>query len=317
MPLHAHLHVDRAIPFADASVRANRYVERAKRETDVAFYVASLDGATLVRGRHQLFASTTHHAAVTRRRTGGREVFGGEGIVYLAMGLSSASVFLTCPRDRVLNRNVRGALMGLTTSGAATHYFGRDFLSVQHAPSLYVGWTRDDEGFVMLEMFVSVARPYAELDELAQKEVVTLEHVLGRTVTVDEIVDRVVHRGYGAKYGIEILERARREDEVRHLEPGPSEKLRWSTERSVPIGVVQSGLRLDAGIIQEAALAGTFFEDESGPDRLNAALVGKPARPEVFVDAINRTYGEGGVVIEGLKTLQPILEGFLETGTGP
>ena len=42
---------------------------------------------------------------ILRRRTGGASVWGGEGVVYVALGLLTASALMRCPDGRILNRH--------------------------------------------------------------------------------------------------------------------------------------------------------------------------------------------------------------------
>ncbi len=91
--------------------------------------------------------------------------------------------------------------------------------------------------------------------------------------------------------------------------------LRWSEPHEVPIGFVSAGLAVRDGVIRDARLAGDFFADADGSARLRSALVDQAASPEALVAAINATYGPRGVVIEGLRSLAPVLSAFLELGS--
>src|SRR5262249_56052748 len=112
-------------------------------------------------GGYQQARNALHAAAfanlalpVVRRHTGGAAVYGGAGVLYLALGLLDASVLMPCPPGKLLNRNVRGFLTGLRALGVAAHYFGRDFVSVAVQPAAYVGWAEYGDGRALLEFFL-------------------------------------------------------------------------------------------------------------------------------------------------------------------
>jgi hypothetical protein len=128
----------------------------------VAMYGATLRGDAWVLGAHQLASQVLPRPTVgvpspllTRRASGGVTLRAGDGIVYVALGLRERAALMPCPKARILNRNVRGALQGLRLSGIIAHYFGRDFLSVDARPAVYVGWGARTDGRVLLEFFLS------------------------------------------------------------------------------------------------------------------------------------------------------------------
>src|SRR5688500_1056522 len=61
---------------------------------------------------------------VVRRSSGGGALWASPGVLYLALGLTSASLLMACPPGRTLNRNVRGLLAGFRGLGIAAFYFG-------------------------------------------------------------------------------------------------------------------------------------------------------------------------------------------------
>lgn len=297
-----------------------------------AFYVAELTGQAISLGHYQRAEIALHpraHDRAVRRVTGGSAVAAGAGIVYVAVGLRDASVFLECPKARVLNRNVRGLLVGLTSAGAGTHYFGRDFVSVERRPAIYVAWTRTPEQHVLLEFFVSAnasfvpgdgvsAYPAHSSPPLLDKVPITLAEAWGREATLNEVADRILHKGYAKTYGLTLEESA----------PTPSDEkaaryftdvvtddsaLRWSPPHEVPIGFISAGLRRDAnGDVHEAVLSGDFFQDAAAPALLNDTLRGSKGTREDLVRAINTAYGRDGLVIEGVPSLNTILDAFTD-----
>ncbi len=306
----------------------------------VTLYGAALTGTALALGAHQpatqaVDLARAHDAglAVLRRTTGGPTYRAGEGIAYLALGLRTGSELLPCPRDRVLNRNVRGALAGLGAAGLPVHYFGREFLSVERLPAVGCGWSRDPRGHVLVEFFVGASAPYtpdaayvvwpARTDAaMTPKAPITFAQAFATkradapAPDANALVTLALTHGWVATYGLA----------AEHVAPpvaGPCadlatrgdaqpERLRWSTPREVPIGFVSAGLRVEGGVIADARLAGDFFADAAGITQLRDALRGAPPEPERFVAAINGAFGAHGAVLEGLRSLAPVLAAFLE-----
>ncbi len=309
-------------------------------------YGASLRGAARVLGHWQRRASVLGKADdaalahVFRRRTGGPAVFAGEGVVYAALALRHASVLMDCPADRVLNRNVRGFLGALSECGTPAHYFGREWLSVHRQPVAAVGWARGADGSVLVEAFIGVSRsPFVSESwprAAARKE----EAMLGKTpATLAVAADRAIEdrevlewltKGFALRYEHEpptegaldaaIRERAKltanekKLDRRSHLDPD----MHWSSAREIPIGFLEAGLgRNDVGIVTRACLAGDFFADDAADKALAERLVGHPPSTERFASAINGVFDGHAHILEGLKSLQPVLDAFVELATAP
>lgn len=293
----------------------------------VSLYGAGLSGETVALGAWQrrATAGVPDDAELVRRRTGGIACHAGEGIVYVALGLRTASELMACPRDRVLNRNVRGLLAGLSLGGVPAHYFGRDFVSIAHRPAALIAWDRDKDGRVLFEAFIARTRTVATWRD---KSSITLTEAWGREPTSEEVF-RLLTRGF----------------ELRPVDPplltpilfsllnsfssasiagpsaarpkvpaeGVSSSMVWSPLLEIPIGGVQAGLALDAGgLVVDAALAGDFMQDREAPAQLRARLVGQRPERTMFAGALNATYGAAGdAVIEGVRTLETLLDAFM------
>ena len=291
------------------------------RATSAAVVGAELAGDARVLGAYQRREDAlVTQAPVLRRETGGPAVVAGEGVTYLALALRDASALMACPRDRVLNRNVRPFLAALRRFHGAAHYFGREWISLDKRPVGLVAWTRRPSGAVLLEAFLGVARTFAVPDdELAHppgaprmlgKAPITLREALSPLPSARELA-LALAEACASMTPHELEERA--------IAPSPGlasathPGMRWSRPREVPIGLVRAGLAIDArGVVEAAALTGDFFQDTDAPERLEAALVGGLPTPERLRDALNATYGRHGVVIEGLRSLQPVLDAFVE-----
>jgi lipoate-protein ligase A len=285
-------------------------------------YAASLAGDARAIGAYQhdedaLAQAVRESIPLHRRATGGPAAVMGEGVLYAALALADASALMECPRDRVLNRNVRPFLAAMRKLGGAAHYFGREALSLDRRPAGLLGWTRASDGAVLIELVLGVERAaFVPDDELGLP---IADRLLGKApIVVRDAMPAFTPRAFaealveacGAMAGLEPLEATLT---PKQAGPTPWPALRWSSPRSIPIGHLRAGLALDArGVVEHAALVGDFYQDAQAPDLLQAALVGGLPTPERLRDALNVTYGPHGAVIEGLRSLQPALEAFLE-----
>lgn len=307
-----------------AFARSDDELARALAESDVAaaFYTCALRGETLALGAFQRPVAENGDRA-SRRRTGGITAFAGEGVSYVAMRLRHASVSMPCPPNRVLNRNVRGLLMGLSTSGVPAHYFGRDFVSVAHRPAVLTTWSRDESGAVDLEFFVSASRSFDARDFVRDpdayaahflgKAPITLAESWGAAPDIDDLTDRVARRGYAEKAGLDYERREPSSLAVAaEVAPGRGASLRWSEPRAIPIGSLEAGVRTENGLIVNVELAGDFMADSTLNARLSAKLLGKTPNAENFVAAINDVFLREGLHVEGVASLEPVRDALLD-----
>ena len=312
---------------------AGRVLEH--EDCDVAVYAASLAGSAISLGAYQrerdVLAAPPTDLSFVRRQTGGAALWAGEGVDYLAFGLRTASVFMPCPRDRILNRNIRGLLVGLSSAGVPVHYFGRDWAAAEHRPAVYVAWSGNADGAVLLEFFAASTRSFIpsasrNIDAMSargpvifDKQPLTLAEVWNRDIEPGEVADRIVG-GYAKAYGRDIEFTEFDDDDAMRDVGIPSEPdagLNWSSSHEIPIGTLRAACKSTAGVITDIGLCGEFMQEVSGPARLREALVGKPLTAQTLASGINATYGSFGVVIEGLKSLNPMLNAFLEAANLP
>jgi len=300
-------------------------------------YGAALEGEAIALGAWQRRCDAVQEEAVAdagvqvlRRRTGGPMVVASQDVVYVALCLRHASVLMDCPSDRLLNRNVRGALGGLTRPGAPAHYPGRDWLTVGRRPAVQVGWDRDETGRVLIEMFVAhrrsfvpdgawIAYPARSEDQFAGKEQVTLEEAWDEVVDPLQVV-RSIAEGHSTRFegpittehvtvprtlagGIEAAEAW-----VRASADPTESTLTWSKLREVPIGFISAGVRLDgSGTTEDVRVAGDFFQDRAAPIALSERLLGKVPDKGTLAAAAEATWARGGHQIEGLTDLSAIV----------
>jgi hypothetical protein len=305
-------------------------------------YGAALDGDAIALGRMQRGMDALSEDArargahtLVRRHTGGPAANASSGVVYCALVLRHASALMECPPDRVLNRNVRGFLSGLGKGSTPAHYFGREWLSLERRPAALLAWTRSNDGAVLLEALIARETPFAlspGLDgypERAEppflgKEPITLAEAWHDAPDPEALIQGIAE-GHATRFeGLEI-ERSSLSDEEREaaraLEPElvvdldaeAADGLSWSRPREIPIGFVSAAVAIgDGGTVADVRVAGDFYSDEDAVSALRDALVGEPPDAARFQAAINDTWDGTRRVIEGVKSLQPILDALIE-----
>lgn len=296
--------------FADRDVDARTALARgagamiAAQPGRAVLYGAIVRDEALVLGRWQ----RRDDRAALRRATGGPAAYLGPGVLYLALGLPDASALMACPRERVLNRNVRGFLGGLSElASEPVLHFGREWLSRRTTPIALIAWHRDAHERVLLEVFASIGAPFAPPRDYRG-------HPPGSLAPQPlERMLEAVARGHASRFpGVAI---APADGPPAALEP-PAERdeiERWSAAHEVPIGAVRAGVTLDAqSRIARARLAGDFYADEAAIDSLERELVGLVPDEPALGRAIDAALGPGRGVIEGVRSLRPILDALLD-----
>jgi hypothetical protein len=327
------LYIDPPRPAAAALARGAALAATLTPERPAALYCCEASVASVVIGAYQHAGHALRPEAfeaialpVVRRTSGGAAVFCAPGVLYVALALRDASVLMACPPGRILNRNVRGMLAGLRTLSVPAHYFGRDFVSVESGPCVYVGWDEDAAGRVLLEFFVGVetsfALPpgvdgYGERSEpaLRGKTPTTLRAAHAHYSTIGDVAEAVA-RGYGQGFGLELeraeLEAAAIADRAR-VDVTDAGGLTWSRPYEEAIGFVSAGVRLDAsGAIEAIEVGGDFFQQRECPAQLAAKLVGKQPDPETIGAALDAVYAARPGLIEGVRSLTTLRSAILD-----
>jgi hypothetical protein len=251
-------------------------------------------------------------------------------VVYVALGLHDRSALMACPHNRILNRNVRGALQGLRALGVAAHYFGRDFISVESRPAAFVGWDARPDGRVLLEFFIAARASYLptrhvsgyaerSADPLLGKSPITLAEARAREL--DAEVVRSIATGYAAmtpidwrEHAIDAKESQRASTLTHELRAATSDDaMTWSQPREEAIGFVSAGVALDrSGKIHALRLAGDFFQDSGCSAALERTLLGVEPSAELVGRALDTVYGHGTHELEGVRSLLSFREVILE-----
>jgi hypothetical protein len=334
------LHIDLAVPPAQALARGRSLLEELSDASPVVAYGAEMSAASVVLGAYQHAPHALRGSALTalalpvlRRRSGGAAVWAAEGVAYFALGLRDASVLMACPPGRILNRNVRGLLTGIRALGTPAYYFGRDFVSVgvTPAPAIAVGWDEAADGRVLLEFFIACATsfvlppefdgyPYRQSPAWGGKVVTTLQEQ-GRGETAGQVLASIAD-GYTRGFGVEFdragfpaawLARAATREPALAVDPGDEGGLRWSRPHEEAIGFVSAGAAFDGGgAFTALELGGDFYQQRERSAELRARLVGVQAEAEAIGAAVDAIYGAPGA-IEGVRSLTTLREAILNT----
>lgn len=335
----ARIHLDAKLPAAEALARSQALLAAVDRERPVLLYGAELSDAAVVLGAYQhaphaLQSSALSQLAlpVLRRRTGGAAVFGGEGVLYFALGLADASALMQCPPGRILNRNVRGFLAGIRALRVPAHYFGRDFVSFDAQPGAYLGWDEADDGRVLVEFFIGLetaftlpegmrAQPAGAEPPLRGKTPITLRGAGDETHSAAEVLEQVA-QGHGKSFGLELAQTPPSAAELASaaalraalaVDVADTAGLAWSDPLPEAIGGVSAGARLDAGgAFAAVRVAGDFYQHRACAPQLRAHLLGAAPDPDRIGAALDAVYAARPGLIEGVRSLNTLRSALLQ-----
>ena len=334
------LHIDLAVPPAQALARGRSVLDALSEASPVVAYGAEMSAASVVLGAYQHAphalrgsAVATLAAPVLRRRSGGGALMASEGVAYFALGLRDASVLLPCPPGRILNRNVRGLLAGMRALGIPAYYFGRDFVSVgtAPAPAIAIGWDEAADGRVLLEFFIACTTtfvlppelngyPYRQSPVWGGKVVTTLRDQ-GRGESAGEVLASIAEgytRGFGVEFDrgpfpAEWFALAATREPAIVVDPRDEGGLRWSRPHEEAIGFVSAGAAFDGrGAFTAIELGGDFYQQRERARDLSGRLVGVQAEAAAIGAAVDAIYGTPGA-IEGVRSLTTLREAILNT----
>jgi hypothetical protein len=334
----ARIHIDGALPAAEALARAQALLVGVSAARPVLLYGAELSGAAVALGayQHAPHALRAHALALPalRRASGGAAVWASEGVLYFALGLADASALMTCPKGKLLNRNVRGFLAGVRGLGIPAHYFGRDFVSVGHAhePGAYVGWYHEPDGRALLEFFVGLDAPFALPDGLSGypdpaepplrgKRPTALRAAGAGAIDAAAALQRIAE-GYARGFALELAPEAPSADELAratalraglHVAIDDDGGLVWSDPHEEAIGFVGAGARLDAhGRFAALRVGGDFLQRADCPEQLQVQLLGAHATDERIGAALDAVYAAEAGAIEGVRRLTTLQAALLQ-----
>jgi hypothetical protein len=332
----ARIHIDGALPAAEALARAQALFDRVGAERPALLYGAELSGAAVALGAYQHAPHALHAHALAlpalRRASGGAAVWASEGVLYFALGLENASVLMACPPGKVMNRNVRGFLAGVRSLGVPAHYFGRDFVSVANQPGAYMGWSEDAAGRVLLEFFVALDAPFALPDGLSAyppsaepplrgKAPITLR-AAGVAARAAADVLAAIAGGYARAFALELAPEPPSADELAaaaalraelRVAPDDDLGLRWSDPHEEAIGFVSAGARLDArGCFEALCVGGDFYQRATCPALLQERLLGTSPGADGIGAALDAVYASAPGALEGVRRLTTLRDALLQ-----
>ncbi len=275
--------------------------------------VAALVGDAAALGRHQP-RGRTGHAREVRRLTGGRSTFYGDGILSLSAVIPSSQAWLEekeeLPGPRLLNRYVRGLLVGLRSGGLPAFYPGRDFVTVAGRRVAYVTLERTDSGTVLFQSVIGATRPYLARDPdpdfpglPAPPEATWIEREGG-----DPRVMRALAVSYAKRFSLDLFD-------APAPEPACAPPLELALPRHasgavpIPIGQLEAHVELAAdGTLARLKLAGDWIASSAEVAMLEEALVGEPPDPDPLGRVFDRWLCLPGNLTIGVVGAKPIFE---------
>jgi len=269
---------------------------------------------------------------ILRRPSGGAALFGGEGLLYVALCLREPSALTPCPPGKLLNRYARGVLGGLRTIGVQANYFGRDFVSAGAEPVSYIGWAMHADGSARVESFVAFERVFtppagydgypARSEPPFRGRALTTLRAAGARAELDaHAVLEAIADGHLRAFHAEredrppsASERAAAGDGLAAaaLQAEPAD-LHRAAPREEAIGFVTAGVTLDTnGRLATVQLGGDFFQHDGCAQALQAALQGQSPSAEAIGAALDHVYGRSPGLLEGVRSLRTLQDTLLD-----
>ncbi len=156
-----------------------------------------VEGPVVVLGARQRREAVTSSAQVVRRRTTGTAAWMGGRALWCAVALPTIdALYADTTLGTLLNRNVRPWLRGMTRSGIAAAYFGREWVAVKHRPAAMLGYELSPSGALLMEMIVGWDEAIGLPAEMATEAERGIDRWRGKTpVAVGEGRDATVVLG--------------------------------------------------------------------------------------------------------------------------
>lgn len=163
--------------------------ERTQKDGIIRLAASIATGPALILGSLEragcavnLAQAARYSVPVVRRVTSGTAAYIGGECLWWALALPNVSaLFSDAKPETLLNRNVRIWLRGLKHAHLAAHYFGREWVSLQHSPALLLGFECSKEGAVLIEALLGVDEPVALPDRLKTEGEQQLDRLRGKT----------------------------------------------------------------------------------------------------------------------------------------
>jgi hypothetical protein len=289
---------------ADEIARHSRLsLDRPLGHAGELWVAVATDEAVLL-GAFQRGAGMGAGVPLMRRGSGGPDVFVGGGTVHVALALAHPGALTSCDERRIVNRSVRPLLRALARTGSLAHFFGRDWVSVEHRPAAWVGFAHDSTTRrTLFEAFVSVRVPFTngERASFLGKAPGSLESIAGRPVDSFQIAEAVVD-AYRTAYDAEAASLPVPALGARGSEASSQADLRgdppWVATCEEAIGTL--GVGPDArGVLR---IGGDLLVSRDALARLESRL----ARGDDPGHAVDETLAAPGVALDGVRSLKSV-----------
>jgi hypothetical protein len=256
-----------------------------------------------------------------RRGSGGPEVHVGPGTVHVALALAHPAVLAPCDEKRIVNRAVRPLLRALSKTGSLAHFFGRDWVSVEHRPVGWVGFAHvAGSRRTLFEGYVGVRSPFAltQRPSFLGKTVATLDSLRKRPPDAgdarrlaDAIVEAYVAQAPGAD-AIALPAVAPPQDpaELALQADDPRADPPWTATGEEAIGTIGAGP--DArGTFR---VGGDLLVSRDALAQLEARAASSPAADLARI--VDETLAAPGVALDGVKSLASVRDVIVRARAG-
>ena len=266
-------------------------------EHSASLLVAEITGEAVLLGAFERNLAAVQ-VPVFRRGTGGGAAHVGPGVVFVQLSLPSPSALTPAGPDQILNRYVRPVLRALTRSGAPAHYFGRDFLSVKHAPAALVAFAHAQATqHTVVEVFIGVNRDaFGEVQRpsFAGKIAGSVSSLTGQAMDVPALIE-AISAEFAAAYGHALVP-------AKNAPIAPAASLAlepaWTSSVDEAIGPVFAGRAASSAL----RVGGTFMASHDAIARLE-----QRATTGAHLEEMQAVLDAPGLALFGLKNPRNLL----------
>ncbi|HET6370777.1 MAG TPA: lipoate protein ligase C-terminal domain-containing protein [Nitrospiria bacterium] len=325
---------ERNIPPGDLFGEVNRSIERAGTSSGAALLlIVEPAGSAAVLGRYQRAASALRpervgRTSILRRRSGGKTVFLGEGVVYVGLVLPSLDYFIRerFPVDRTVNRYIRPILGALEAfGGVSAFYYGTDYIILNRKRAGYISFDVNERGVVLMEAVIGVSKEWRVPTKMIGYPLqtierplgdTTMEEALGRRVELDEFASALTARFEG-RYGAAFeREKTSMHGTERASETFVNPSNGRSSLRETAIGFFEADAEVSSGRIRRVNLYGDFIANSPAIRSLQDELTGCPVDDAAIREKVEEVFHRPGNFMIGLRPISLIAEVVMEAASG-
>jgi hypothetical protein len=293
----------------EIAAHSSAALDRPLAQPGELWIAVARDEAQLI-GAFQRGAGLPDEGPRLRRGSGGPAVRLGPGTVHVALALAHPGAIVPCDEKRIVNRSVRPLLRALTRVGALAHFFGRDWVSVDHRPAAWVGFAHDaTTRRTLFEAFVAVQAPFHSTASRSflGKVPGSLQEIVGKAIEPKRVVDAIVE-AYVAAWTVAPVETA-----LPDAPPGEREQandLPWAATVDEAIGPLGAGPD-PRGVFR---VGGDLLVSRDALARLEARA---PHVPDDALGAlVDETLAAPGVALDGVRSLTSVRDVILRARSG-